>query len=470
MLKWCCEGPIRRQLKLLAILPILLVAVLAIIAEPFFPEISEVPYVSATAVKVAFVAEQVKNAPTPEAADTVLATAAASGLTARRVDWSAVAGEDVERVNGHDARRKVAGKLPMGLESFVPEATPETAGNFLIIRLDGDNALAFTLPQRTNGSWLTSEQAHIAGKLFLVVTPLLLLSIYASRMISRPLSRFAEAAETLKPDEGPDRPFAEEGALEMKQLARALNEMRSRVRRMIDDRTRMLRAISHDLRTPLTRLRLRAERSNQPELRAAILADVASLGDMIEDTLSYLSNDTRSEPVVRSDLPSLIGTVCADFSDMGHDVAYDGPERLAYGCKPRSLARAVTNLVDNASKFGTTVRVSLKGLADGSVEIAVADDGPGLPKDLRQKVLEPFFKADTARTATDRSGFGLGLSIVDDIVRGHGGVLSLADGVPSGLVVTMVLPAENRQQQPVPGRQKSGSGRRAMPAAATTGR
>lgn len=455
MLKWCGEGPIHRQLKLLAIMPILLVAVLATIAEPFFPEIDEVPYVSATAVKVAFVAEQVKNAGTPAEVETILASAGASGLAVRRVSWNAGI-DGTEEASKHCLSQKIAQKLPAGVEAFVLEAKSKADAAPLLVRLAGEDALAFDLPQTTPGSWLRSDQAHIAGKLFLVITPLLLLTIYASRMISRPLSRFAEAAETLKPDEGPDRPFAEEGAREMRQLARALNDMRSRVRCMIDDRTRMLRAISHDLRTPLTRLRLRAERSEQPELRAAMLADITSLGDMIEDTLSYLSNETRTERAVKSDLPSLIGTVCSDFSDMGHTVGYEGPERLAYTCKPRSLARAITNLVDNASKFGTAVRVSLHVLPDRSIQVAVADDGPGLAEDVRQKALEPFFKADPARTATERSGFGLGLSIVDDIVRGHGGTLALANLVPSGLQVTMTLPADEPPAPPSSERQKTG--------------
>jgi hypothetical protein len=328
MLKWCLEGPIRRQLKLLAVLPILLVAILATISEPFFPDEYEMPYASATAVRLAFVSQQMRNARTRQQADAVLATAAATGLSAQRVSWLAVVGDGAKEASKHDLSQKVKRQLPADVTAFAPAPVEgDGAHKGLVVKLDGDYALAFTLPKHAPETWFMSDQAHIAGKLFLFVTPLLLLSVYASRMISAPLARFANAAETLRPDDGPDQPFAEEGAREVRLLARALNDMRSRVRHMIDDRTRMLRAISHDLRTPLTRLRLRAERSQQPELRTAMLADIASLADMIEDTLRYLSNEAASEMPTKADLPSLVETVCADFSDMGHHVTYTGPDR-----------------------------------------------------------------------------------------------------------------------------------------------
>jgi signal transduction histidine kinase len=211
---------------------------------------------------------------------------------------------------------------------------------------------------------------------------------------------------------------------------------------MIDDRTRMLRAISHDLRTPLTRLRLRAERSTQPELKAALLKDISALGDMINDTLTYLSKEMATEKPVNADLPSLLATVCSDFSDIGFNVKYVGPERFAYRCKPRSLARAIANLVENSTKLAQDISVELSVLENGTVRVSVVDDGPGLPGGLRTRVLEPFFKIDAARTPSDRSGFGLGLSIVDDIVRAHGGTIELLNRAPHGLAAQMDFPAE----------------------------
>jgi signal transduction histidine kinase len=216
--------------------------------------------------------------------------------------------------------------------------------------------------------------------------------------------------------------------------------MRQRIRQMIDGRTRMVRAISHDLRTPLTRLRMRAERTSEGALREAMLTDITRIDDMIQETLTYLQRDVSSEATVQVDLPSLLQTVCYDFANMDLPVSYEGPYRLTFDCKPQALVRAVTNLVENGVKFGTVVTVRLKPLADGGVRIEVADDGPGVPEQLRSKVVEPFFKADASRSANSPGGFGLGLSIVQDVVGGHGGSMVLLDGEPKGLVVRLDLP------------------------------
>ncbi|MVA52786.1 HAMP domain-containing protein [Agrobacterium vitis] len=291
-------------------------------------------------------------------------------------------------------------------------------------------------------AWISDQQVNVVLQLIALVLPVILLSLYAARVIAAPLLEIAKAAETLKPDDGPERPFKESGAAEIKTLAKSLNDMRSRVRTMIDDRTRMLRAISHDLRTPLTRLHLRAERSTQPELKAAFLKDIFVLRGLINDTLTYLSKDMAAEKPVYADLPSILTTVCSDFSDVGFNVTYVGPERLPHRCRPRSLARAITNLVDNSTKFAQEVSVELSVLGNGTVRIRVVDDGPGLPDNLRTRVLEPFFKVDTARKSSDSSGFGLGLSIVDDIVRAHGGTIKLLNKAPHGLAAQIEFPAE----------------------------
>jgi signal transduction histidine kinase len=330
--------------------------------------------------------------------------------------------------------------------SFTTATRTETLSgelhDVLVVAIGSDQALAFLPAPPPHDAWISDQEVSVFLELMVLVLPVALLSLYAARVISAPLLEFAKAAETLKPDDGPDRPFKERGAAEIRTLARSLNDMRSRLRGMINDRTRMLRAISHDLRTPLTRLRLRAERSTQPELKAALLKDISALSDMINDTLTYLSKEMAAEKPVNADLPSLLTTVCSDFSDVGFNVSYFGPERFAYSCKPRSLARAITNLVENGTKFAREVTVELSVLGNGTVRIIVFDDGPGLPAGLRTRVLEPFFKVDTARTLSDRSGFGLGLSIVDDIVRAHGGTIELLKKAPHGLAAQMDFPAE----------------------------
>ncbi|WP_456855843.1 sensor histidine kinase [Bradyrhizobium sp. USDA 4501] len=199
----------------------------------------------------------------------------------------------------------------------------------------------------------------------------------------------------------------------------------------------MLAAISHDLRTPLTRLRLRTERVGDDTLRPAMLGDIAKMTRMINETLEYLREDARSEAASFIDLPSFLQTICSDFADMGHAVSYAGPARLPYACRPRALSRAATKIVENAVKHGSKVAVTLRPMEAGHIEIEVADDGPGIPPALHDKVFEPFFKADSAR---QEGGFGLGLSIAQDIAKRHGGSIALSLREPSGLLVSMLLP------------------------------
>jgi signal transduction histidine kinase len=273
-------------------------------------------------------------------------------------------------------------------------------------------------------------------------------------MITSPLVRFADAAKRLRLDGNEGEQFTAEGARELRTLATALNNMRHRIRKMVDDRTRMLTAVSHDLRTPLTRLRMRVERSKDPASREAMLADIDNLTTMIEESLQYLSSTVTAEPPRKVDISSLLRTIASEFCDLGHDVIYCGPERFGYVCQQKALIRAITNIVENAVRFGTKVAVELRNSPQGGAVIIVNDNGPGLEEGLREKVLEPFFKVDEARSLNSNSGFGLGLSIADEIVKGHGGSLLLENIVPHGLRVTIQLPpmqavSHQRSQGPV---------------------
>jgi len=159
---------------------------------------------------------------------------------------------------------------------------------------------------------------------------------------------------------------------------------------------------------------------------------------MVEETLVYLRKDISKENQLRADLPSLIVTACSDFADMGYSVTYRGPDRFAYPCKPHALKRAIANLIDNGTKFARHVNVELQVKPDRAVSISVTDDGPGIPPEFQADVLEPFYKLDNARG--DRGGFGLGLSIVQDIVQSHFGTLTLENAAPHGLIVEIKLP------------------------------
>ena len=436
------RGSIRRQIAALAIGPIICLVILGAISEWLLREdLESISYARATASKIGSVIDLVRASTSPGQKAAILDASARTGLRVEEVAAAELSLSETGIPAG-DVRHMVQENLPA---SFTTSLRSETATgslrDVLVVGIGENRALAFSPAPPPPDAWISDQEVMIVLQLMGLVLPVALLSLYAARVIAAPLLEFAKAAETLKVDDGPARPFKEDGAAEIRTLAKSLNDMRSRVRHMIDDRTRMLRAISHDLRTPLTRMRLRVERSTQPELKAAMLKDIAALSDMINDTLTYLSKEMASEKPVNADLPSLLATVCSDFCDIGFNVTYAGVERFAYRCKPRSLARAVTNLVENSTKFAGHAMVELSVLENGAVRISVTDEGPGLPGSLRTLVLEPFFKADTARTPASRTGFGLGLSIVDDIVRAHGGRIELLNRVPHGLLAQIELPA-----------------------------
>ncbi|PRD42912.1 two-component sensor histidine kinase [Phyllobacterium phragmitis] len=435
-------GSIRRQIAALAIGPIISLVILAAISDWLLREDPEsISYARATASKIETVIDLVRASTSPGQKAAILNASAKTGLRVEEVAMAELSQSETD-ISVEDVRHMVQENLPVSFAtSFRSETATGSLRDVLVVGIGENRALAFRLAPPPPDAWISDQEVVIVLQLLVLVLPVALLSLYAARVIAAPLLEFAKAAETLKVDDGPARPFKESGATEIRTLATSLNDMRSRVRRMIDDRTRMLRAISHDLRTPLTRLRLRVERSTQPELKSAMLKDISALSDMINDTLTYLSKEMASEKPVNADLPSLLATVCSDFSDIGFNVTYAGPDRFAYRCKPRSLARAVTNLVENSTKFAGHAMVELSVLGNGAVRISVTDEGPGLLGSLRTLVLEPFFKADTARTPASRTGFGLGLSIVDDIVRAHGGTIELLNRVPHGLLAQIVLPA-----------------------------
>jgi signal transduction histidine kinase len=266
----------------------------------------------------------------------------------------------------------------------------------------------------------------------------LLLSIYAIRWIIAPLAAVAQAAHSFGRSPKVDPAISRKGPREITQVADAINEMRTRIRALLDDRSRMLAAISHDLRTPLTRLRLRAERVGDAALGNAMLGDITKISRMLDETLDYLREDAKSEELSRVDLPSLLQTICSDFADVGHAVSYQGLARLTCSCRPKALTRALTNVVENGLKHGNAVIVEMAVGRDGSAEIDISDDGPGIPAPLRDRVFEPFFKADNAR---GDGGFGLGLSIAKDIVKRDGGHIALLDRETAGLTVRIMLPA-----------------------------
>ncbi len=257
-------------------------------------------------------------------------------------------------------------------------------------------------------------------------------------IVSAPLLRFARAAEQVGLDVNAP-PLPETGPTQLRGAIRAFNEMQIRLQRFLNDRTRMLGAISHDLRTPLTRLRLRIETGRVAEDQTRMLADIELMEGMLSSALAFIRGLEESESADIVDLDLLLQTSCDLVSDLGGEVSYSGPGRCRYRCRPQAMMRAITNVVSNAAKYGGPTRVRLQIQREGFL-IEVEDEGPGIPDSEKTKVFEPFYRSAPARDS-DMQGIGLGLSIARTIILAHGGTIELRDREPHGLVVRIVLPA-----------------------------
>lgn len=311
-------------------------------------------------------------------------------------------------------------------------------------RVHGDVRLSVAL---ADGSWLTvtsgdpQEGAFRLARFVLwmggVVVVVAVLSLWASRRLTAPLARFAGAAERLGVD--PDSPpLPEAGPKELRTATRAFNRMQDRLQRFVADRTQMLAAISHDLRTPLTRMRLRAELVEDEEIQAKMLADLDEMEAMIRATLAFARDDARREPRGPLDLADLLQSLVDDRVDAGHQAGYDGPAHHTANGRPVALRRAFANLMDNAIAYGGAVRVRLVP-EDGQARVEIDDDGPGIPVDEQEKVFAPFYRLERSRSR-DTGGVGLGLSTARTILRGHGGDVVLANRPEGGLRATVTLP------------------------------
>jgi signal transduction histidine kinase len=272
-----------------------------------------------------------------------------------------------------------------------------------------------------------------------------LLGLWAARALTAPLSSFARAAESFSLNGGP-APLPERGPEEIRSVAKALNRMRERITTLIDDRTRMLAAISHDLRTPITRMRLRSEFIEDNVLRSRMLDDLDQMRSMLESVLSFLRDDHKLEAMTLVDIASTLQLVADQFADMGHKVAYYGPEHAMATLRPDDLHRSITNLVENAIRFGAEATIHLK-MSPDTVTIDIEDDGPGISDVRKDIMLEPFVRGDDARNMDEAAGFGLGLSIARAIVLAHDGELSLNDRQPHGLIVRVELPIHQQSRK-----------------------
>ena len=279
---------------------------------------------------------------------------------------------------------------------------------------------------------------------FIVMTVLgAIMIVWAVRRLLVPVRTLAIAAERLGRDvaNAPDLP--ERGPSELVTAAIAFNTMAARIRRFVEDRTFLLTAIGHDLRTPITRLKLRAEYMEDDEQRMKMLADLDEMEAMVAATLVFGRDVTSSETVTRLDLPILLRTILDEAADGDPEhqetLAYAGPEHLPIRARPLFLKRALTNLIGNALKYGDAARVSLSQPQKQLVQIDIDDNGPGIAREQQESVFEPFHRLETSRSR-ETGGSGLGLSIARNIIRAHGGDILLLNRPGGGLRASVSLP------------------------------
>jgi signal transduction histidine kinase len=311
----------------------------------------------------------------------------------------------------------------------------------------GGTAASIRLP---DGAWLNvvarvppprpwSSPAFLAA-LAVMTAAVAGLSFWAVRRLTAPIRELAAAAERLGRDVTAP-PLTERGPREVVQAATAFNTMQARIRSFVEDRTAMLAAIGHDLRTPITRMRLRAEFIEDEGVRAKMLADLAEMEAMVAATLAFARDNAAAETAVPLDLVALLRTVADEANDVaGRDVVtLEAPVHRTVTARPVALKRALGNLVGNAVAYAGACRVCLGAAEGGMIRIAIEDEGPGIPEDELERVFQPFHRVERSRSR-ETGGAGLGLPIARTILRGHGGDVALANRPGSGLTATVTLP------------------------------
>jgi signal transduction histidine kinase len=299
---------------------------------------------------------------------------------------------------------------------------------------DGDSAV-FRLARPEEGAPLPR---NLVLNLVLLVVIMAIALFVVARSITRPLFQLAQAADSVGRDVRQPK-LEEKGARELRDAARAFNTMQDRLQRYLDSRTRVLAAMSHDLKTPLTRLRLQVETLEDPTAQERIGKQLDEMEGMVRGALALFRGLDDDEGLAPVDLNALLITLQSEFTQMAGSVTIEGLAQRAFIGKPQALKRLLTNLIENAIKFGSKAKVRVQ---DGpAVIIRVADEGPGVPPDELERVFEPFYRVESSRNR-DTGGTGLGLSIARDIAQAHGGTLTLRNLPERGLEATLVLPRQ----------------------------
>jgi signal transduction histidine kinase len=343
-------------------------------------------------------------------------------------------------------RRQIVAWEPALAEAGIHAQTLPRSGSTIAVgslRLpEGDWLFFRTIePLQTTGATYRRVLSSVATVLALMLFGGLLIrkSLQPIRALTDAVQRFGPGLEHALPTQ------SESGSGDVQRLVEAFNAMQERIRRLVDERTRALAAVSHDLRTPLARLRLRAEAVEDGALRRDVEKDLEGMEAMVTSLLTFLGGEGEPEAVRLVDLAVLCASIVDDASDHGHDITYEGPAHLDLSLRSMAIRRAIINLVDNAVRYGSKALLRL-ATEEEAVTITVKDNGPGIPEEEMILVREPFVRLDHARQR-DTSGFGLGLSIVERAAEEEGGSLTLVNRKEGGLAATIRLPISRHQRQ-----------------------
>jgi len=278
---------------------------------------------------------------------------------------------------------------------------------------------------------------HLLLSLAVLLAVVIAVTLLAVRWVTRPLKTLAAAAQSLGEDLNRP-PLDERGPLEVSHAARAFNAMQKKLAKFISDRTRIFAAMSHDLKTPITRLRLRAELLDDAELRGKFVKDLEEMEAMVSAALDFMRGVDQREPAQPVDVMALLESLQADAREIGSDVAVEGAVQAPYRGHAQTLKRCLSNVIDNAVKYGKRATLVV---ADTPAElcIVVRDEGPGIPDAELERVFEPFHRLESSRNRAT-GGSGLGLTIARNIARAHGGELVLRNRAGGGLEAVLTLP------------------------------
>ncbi|MDZ5648500.1 ATP-binding protein [Nitrospirillum sp. BR 11828] len=281
------------------------------------------------------------------------------------------------------------------------------------------------------------------GSIALLSIGVLLMALFLVQTLAAPLKMLVKAADAV--GNGPPVFIPARGPQEIRRVALAFNAMQRRIDRLITSRTEALAAVSHDMRTPIGRLRLRAGFLSSAEERAAFDSDLDEMEGMVNDLLDYLGGEEDPERPRRTDLPALLSTLVDNAVDAGHAARYDGPDRLPLTLRPLGMRRAFSNIINNAITYGGGARVTVRDTAKAAV-VSISDDGPGIPEAQFEAVFEPFHRLEESRNR-GTGGTGLGLTIARQAVTREGGSIALKNRPEGGLTVIVSIPKQDEAAQ-----------------------